>query len=340
MILTTAGLVVILAGLRVAEAIVTPFLLALFVTALSAPLFFWLRHRRLPEVLSLLVVLLVIVAIAVVMSLLVGNSVEGFSRNLPLYQERLQDLSQQVMGSLDRFGIALEARQLQNLVDLSATMGFVGKSFNRVLATLANGLFIVLLVGFMLVELDVIADKIRNIDRDASRTLAQLEESSRSILRYFMIKTLVSLATGVLVTLGLLAIGVDYPVLWGLVAFLLNFIPNIGSILAAVPPLLLALVQLGGWEALWVLVLYLAVNNLVGNLLEPRLMGQQLGLSPLVVFLSLVFWGWLLGPVGMFLSVPLTMTLKIVLEHREGTRWLAVLLGGQVPAPVQEPGPP
>jgi AI-2 transport protein TqsA len=121
-------------------------------------------------------------------------------------------------------------------------------------------------------------------------------------------------------------IGVDFAPTWGLLAFLLNFIPNIGSIIAAVPAILLALIQLGLPSALLTLLGYLVVNITIGNFLEPRVMGRSLGLSTLVVFLSLLFWGWVLGPIGMVLSVPLTMTAKIALAVNEDTRWLAVLL--------------
>ena len=141
------------------------------------------------------------------------------------------------------------------------------------------------------------------------------------------IKTLTSLMTGLLVWIWLQIVGVNYPVLWGLLAFLFNYIPNIGSIIAAVPAVLLALVQLGLPGALWTAGGYLAVNMLIGNVIEPRIMGKGMGLSTLVVFLSLIVWGYILGGVGMFLSVPLTMIAKIVLEHNPRTRWIAVILG-------------
>ena len=135
------------------------------------------------------------------------------------------------------------------------------------------------------------------------------------------------MAPGVAVWLWLWLLGVDYPILWSLLAFLLNYVPNIGSIIAAVPAVLLALVQLGPGSALWAAAGYLATNVVFGNILEPRFMGRGVGLSPLVVFLSLIFWGWVLGPVGMFLSVPLTITAKIALAASDDTRWAAVLLG-------------
>jgi len=135
----------------------------------------------------------------------------------------------------------------------------------------------------------------------------------------------------VVILLGL--IGVDYVVLWGVLAFLLNFIPNIGSIIAAVPAVLLALVQLGAPAALAAAGGYLLINTVVGTFLEPRYMGKGLGLSTLVVFLSLIFWGWVLGPVGMLLSVPLTIAIKIALDSQPNTRWMAIMLGPKI-APV------
>ncbi len=141
------------------------------------------------------------------------------------------------------------------------------------------------------------------------------------------IKTSTSLLTGVSVSICLGLIGVDYPVLWGLMAFLFNYVPNIGSIIAAIPAILLALIQLGPWATFWAGLSYVLINVLVGNLIEPRYMGKGLGLSPLIVFVSLVFWGWVLGPVGMFLSIPLTMTLKIALDSSHESRKFARLLG-------------
>ena len=140
------------------------------------------------------------------------------------------------------------------------------------------------------------------------------------------LKTLFSLATGVCVWILLSIIGVDFAGTWGLLAFFLNFIPAIGSIIAAIPAIIWALVQLGLPSALLTSLAYLVVNIIIGNLLEPRFMGHKLGLSPLVVILSMIFWGWVLGPVGMVLSVPLTMIGKIALATSEDTRWIALML--------------
>jgi predicted PurR-regulated permease PerM len=151
--------------------------------------------------------------------------------------------------------------------------------------------------------------------------------------RYVVIQTGVSLVTGILIGSWLAILGVDFPVLWGLMAFLLNFIPNLGSIIAAIPAILLTLVQLGMGHAALAAAGYVVISFMIGNVVQPRLMGRGLGLSTLVVFLSLLFWGSLLGLVGMVLSVPITMAFKIAFESNESTRWIAVLLGPE-PSPA------
>lgn len=179
----------------------------------------------------------------------------------------------------------------------------------------------------MLLEGKSIAFKARAIEIEHGNPLQYFEVIGSSIRRYLSIKTVVSLLTGVFIWIWLLVVGVDNAVLWGLIAFLLNYIPNIGSIIAAAPTMLLALVQLGTGGMVWTGIGYLIVNIVMGSIVEPKVMGRGLGLSTLVVFLSLIVWGFLFGAVGMFLSVPFTMTIKIILEKNEKTKWIAVLLG-------------
>jgi len=219
--------------------------------------------------------------------------------------------------------------EARNMLNLSAAMGFVGSAFNRLIGTLANAFLILLTVAFILLELTSFGDKLQRLVHDPADALSSFGAFSTTLNRYLVIKSLLSLATGVVISMVLFLIGIDYPLLWGIIAFVLNFVPNIGSIIAAIPAVLMGLIQFGLPTAGWVALLYAVVNNVLGNMVEPRLMGRSLGLSTLVVFSSLVFWGWLLGPVGMFLSVPLTMALKIGFASSDETRWLAVLLGGE-----------
>ena len=194
---------------------------------------------------------------------------------------------------------------------------------------LTNSFLIILTVVFLLIEAAGFTQKFLTINKaDSSSDGEDFTHVFVDKLRSYMsMKTIISMATGIIIGVAMWLIGVDYPVLWGVLAFMLNFVPNIGSIIAAVPAVILTLVQLGFTSALLVAAVYVAVNILIGSIIEPKYMGKGLGLSTLVVFVSLVFWGWVLGPVGMLLSVPLTITVKLALDSKPETRWLGHLLG-------------
>jgi predicted PurR-regulated permease PerM len=219
---------------------------------------------------------------------------------------------------------------LKDLFDAGAMLAAIGQVMAGLRGLVTNGAVVLLLVVFMLLEASTFPDKLRAAWGEDSGALAGFERFSDSVKRYLMIKSIMSAATGISVMLLLTATGVDFPVLWGFLAFFLNFIPNIGSVIAAIPPVFLALVQFGLGRALVVAIGFLVVNVSWSNLIEPRVMGRGVGLSPLVIFLSLIFWAWVLGPVGMVLSVPLTMILKIAFESSPHTRRLAILLGPRV----------
>jgi predicted PurR-regulated permease PerM len=187
---------------------------------------------------------------------------------------------------------------------------------------------------FIVAEASTLPDKLRSLSRNADRQIENLRRVAEGVNSYMMIKTATSFLTGLLVAIGLLLLGVDFALLWGLLAFLLNFIPTFGSIIAAVPAVGIALLQFAPdelWKPVVAAAWYLVVNMLISYLIEPNWMGRGMGMSALVVFVSLIFWGWVLGPVGMFISVPLTMTVQIALEASDDTRWLAVLLGSKSP---------
>jgi predicted PurR-regulated permease PerM len=185
------------------------------------------------------------------------------------------------------------------------------------------------MVIFILLEASSFPIKLRAVLGNPNQDFSQFTRFVGDIERYIVIKTLISLATGILIGIWLFILGVDFPILWGFLAFLLNFVPNVGSTVAAIPAVLLALIQLGIGSAVLATAGYMAVNFILDNVIETKLMGQKLGLSTLVVFLSLIFWGSILGPVGMVLCIPLTMTLKFACENNKGTQWIAVLLGSE-----------
>lgn len=338
MVLTTAGLLIILAWIRYAQDLIVPFLLALFIAVIMATPVNWLKERGVPVPLAVVLVLLVSIALGLFITLLLGSSVENFSSKLPSYQARLQELGS---GGVDWFAarnIAIpRSRAILELIDPGQAMGFVNSLMSSLGGAFGNAFLIMFTVLFMLLEAWSFPSKITAIHGgQGAAALARYGEVISSARRYLSIKALLSLVTGILVGVGTAIIGLDYPALWGFLAFALNFIPNIGSIIAAVPAVLLSMVQLGTTATIGVILVYLTANIVIGNIVEPRYMGEKVGLSTLVVFISLVFWGWLLGPVGMLLSVPLTMTVKFGAMANAETRWLGILLGPAFEAPAAE----
>jgi predicted PurR-regulated permease PerM len=206
-------------------------------------------------------------------------------------------------------------------------MNLAGSIFTALSSILTHAFLILLTVVFILLEAGDFPKKLRIMLKHPERSLSAIEKFSRDATRYLVIKTLISAAEALLIWLWLLILGVDYPVLWATLVFLLNYVPNIGSIIAALPAVLLALVQLGVGSAILTALGFLVANLVLGNLIEPKLTGKGLNLSTLVVFLSMVFWGWVLGPIGMILSVPMTSLVKIALESYEETRGIAIMLG-------------
>jgi AI-2 transport protein TqsA len=325
--MTAAAVVVVVAGMKAAVTILVPFLLAAFIATVVSPALGWLRSKDIPGWLTLLIVITAVVVIGAVLATVVGTSVLDFSGDLPTYEAALRQKVAGFIDWLDARGVDTSGLRASQLLDVGAAMRLTAATLNGLSNLLANGFLILMTVIFMLLEASSLPAKLKTIAGGRSDGMARFHDFFRSINRYMAIKTVVSLATGVVIAIWLAILGVNYAPLWGLLAFLLNYVPNIGSILAAIPAVVLAFVQLGTLRALGAAGGYLVVNIVMGNVIEPRLMGRGLGLSTLVVFLSLLFWGWVLGPVGMLLSVPLTVMVKIALDSHEETRWLAVLLG-------------
>ncbi len=365
-LLVTASVVIVVAGLREIKPIALPFLVALFLSILSSPLFGWLLDRRVPRFPAALLVVLSNVAIVLAMLMLVGGSIRGFADAVPRYQEKLEEKARKIVDSLDRAGIdtaklswlrdrealwadeeatlaepgeepasAGELPRPESWIDLGSVWSLISSTLLGLASLMTATLLILLLMVFILSEGAGLSNKLEAAFRWDAEDLERMTTATQEIQRYLGIKTLISLATGVFVCLWLSLLGVDFPLVWGLIAFLFNYIPSLGSIIAAIPAVIVTWITMGLGQALIVAFGYLAVNMVLGNFLEPHLLGRRFGISTLVVFLSLIFWGWLWGPVGMLLSIPLTMTLRIMLKHTEDLRWLALLLGAN-PATVQE----
>ena len=326
-IVDIAALIIIFAGVIYAKSIITPFLLALFISIICAQPISWLEKKRIPRWMALVSVILGMVVLFSSFAFLIGGTLSSFSGNLSKYEVSLTTIRNSFIQSLNENGLNIPLDQVSNLVQPAKILEFTVGALNKLFNMMGNTFLIFLIIIFILMEFGSFSIKAKAIRNESDKSASYYSAILQNIRHYLGIKTLLCLSIGFLVYLSLLIIGVDYPLLWALIAGLMNYIPNIGSILATIPTVLFALVQVGLSGALWTLGSSMLIHNVLGNFIEPRIMGKGLGLSPLVVLLSLLFWGFVLGIAGMFLSVPFTMTIKIILEQNEKTKWLAVLLG-------------
>ncbi len=314
-------LVIILTGIRFAADIIVPFILALFLAVVINPLVQLMVRCRVPRVLA---ISLLVGAIVLLASL--GTSLNELARTLPQYRTSLAEPLKTVTPWLQRFGFTVSAIELNKYIDPNAVMTLVTSLLTQLSNAMSSIFLLLLTVVFMLLEVPQLPAKLQQLMLRPVEGMGAIQRAIDSVSHYLVLKTAISLVTG-LVVWGMLALlDVRFAFMWGLLAFALNYIPNIGSVLAAIPPILQVMVFGGLYEALIVTAGYLIINLVFGNILEPRVMGRGLGLSTLVVFLSLIFWGWLLGPVGMLLSVPLTIIVKIALEQTNGGQSIAFLL--------------
>jgi AI-2 transport protein TqsA len=324
-------LVIVLAGIRFAADIIVPFILALFIAVVLNPLVQRMVSLRIPRVLAIsLLIGVIILGMALLLAYL-GNSLNELARTLPVYRTSLLAPLQQLDPWLQRVGIDVSVEQLQKFIDPNAAMTLVTSLLTQLSNAMTSIFLLLLTVVFMLIEVPQLPAKLQQLMARPVEGMGAIQRALNSVTHYLVLKTAISVVTGLVVWGMLSLLEVRFAFVWGLLAFALNYIPNIGSVLAAIPPIVQVLAFSGFYDALIVLSGYLIINLVFGNIIEPRMMGRGLGLSTLVVFLSLIFWGWLLGPVGMLLSVPLTIMVKIALEQTAGGQSIAVLLSDVQP---------
>lgn len=326
-----AAIIIILAGVKSAGEIVIPFLLSLFIAIICSPIVKLLTDRKIPLGLAIGILLSIIGLIFFFLAGMISGAIQEFTASIPQYKIVLSERVSTVLAFAEQWNIPLSFTQedVLNKLDPSVIMNLVSRLLLSFSGVLSNVFVLLLVVIFMLLESPTIKHKLAialSPDDDLSNEKYYIEQVLEGVIRYLGVKTVVSLLTGIGIWILLELLNVQYAILWGTLAFLLNYIPNIGSILAGVPIILQALLLNGFSVGLGVTVGVVAINMVVGNILEPKMTGKSLGLSTLVVFISLLFWGWLLGTVGMLLSVPLTMALKISLESSPTTQRYAVLL--------------
>ena len=321
-----ACLVVILAGIKVSASLVVPFLLAVFLAILLAPPFLGMKRKGVPGAVAIVVMILGLGILGVLTVTILKTSLDQFTASLPVYQTNLRAKLDSVWQWLETNGIDAPDEFVAENLSPQFAMSYAGSVAKELSGMLGQALLIFIIVAFMLLEASGLHQRLHAIPGVSGEYLKALEKNFQDVRRYISLKSIMSLLTGTLVTLWLWALGIDNALFMGLLAFFLNFIPTIGSIIAAIPGVVLGFILLGPTMAAVTAIGYIVINVGV-SVFEPRFMGQSLGISPLAIIVSLVFWGWFLGPVGMLLSIPLTMAIKAGLESDSATKSIAVFLG-------------
>jgi predicted PurR-regulated permease PerM len=334
-LIVTAAICVVVLFARSAASILAPALLAFFIAIVATPPLRWLRNRGMPKYLAVVLVLLVLLEVASLVALTTTSALEALREGLPRYQERLVLLSEELGRWLEGVGFDKSRAALHDLISPAAASRFLYAALTNASGTVATGLLVLLIVAFMLIEASSLPAKLQAAFSLTKAREAQFQQLLNSINRYMLIKCITSLATGIGIWIWLQILGIEYAIALAVAAVLLNFIPILGNIFMTIPAVLLALVHANTSTALLVALGYVAVNVVIGNVVEPRLMGRHLGLSSVVVLLSLLFWGWVLGPIGLFLSVPLTIALVVALDVSPHTRPIAVMLGSGAAGPLR-----
>lgn len=321
-----ASFVVVMAGFKAASEIVIILLLAIFISSILSTFMNYLESKSIPKLASYAIVSLSISIITFLIIYMVNTSLASFSQNLPMYEQKIKSLVVRLVELAQTYGFVVNKEEILSLLNFNSIFKFTTDLIGNIGVVFSKALLVFIGVAFILSESKIFEKKLRIIFKDDNEKLRNFHLFSNNLQKYFTVKTFTSFLTGFFIFITLLIFEIDYPIIWAVIGFLFNFIPVVGSIVAAVPAIILALIS-GNIEAtLWLILVYAVINISISNIIEPKLMGKELGLSPMVIFFSLIFWGWILGIVGMFLAVPITMTLKIAFESSENTKWLGILM--------------
>ena len=352
MVILLAASFIVIGGLKASSAFFIPILLAFFIATVSFPITTWLRNHKVPRWLAVLLTVLVdfafLVGVVVIAVILVGDLSDKWAGSGQGDPRSYKSLVEQKIGDLSAF--AVEQLEKRNYPDAQKTVNsyFSSKVLDqldqidfgqvwslgtgvvgRVASFFGTVFFVMLMTVFMLTEARMYGRRLNAIAEAKGPDFERLLSASKDIQRFLGIKTMISLVTGLLAGFLCWLADLDFFILWGILAFAFNYVPVIGSVIAGVPPTILALILYGGPQSMAVAIGYIAINVFLGNFVEPMLMGSRFGLSTLMVILSVMFWGWIWGPVGMLLAVPLTMLFKVAMLNREDFRWLAVAMSNE-----------
>jgi AI-2 transport protein TqsA len=318
------------------KAVLLPFVVAILLSIIFKPVVIGLKKRRLPTAISLFMVLLVFFLLLFLLGWILFSSTESFVESMPRYEGKItaiiNDFQSKILIWADSADISIAEFHWTDAVQFSSVTSAVGSGVGSFISFLSSTFLILLFMLFILAGSGDMADKIRSAfpEKHAHRIAQVVATVDTQVRQYLVTKTLISLGTGLLTFIILLILGVDFPLVWGFLAFILNYIPNIGSLIAVLFPFALSLLQFDSLTVPVLVLIFLGGSQtLMGNVIEPRIMAFSLNLSPLLILVSLIFWGWLWGLLGMMLAVPITASVKIIIENLEPLRPIAVLMSGR-----------
>ncbi|MGI6680088.1 MAG: AI-2E family transporter [Bdellovibrionota bacterium] len=326
LLISFASLIIVIAGIKAASSVLIPITFSIFLGLLGIALLKGFAKIKVPKFLAITIVMFVLILSVILFIELLKNSIVDFNDALPMYREKYDVASQAILNYLSQKGVNVPQGKIAELFTFDKSMNFLVGSLKSVVGAVSNVVLVLVLVLFILFEAASFSDKLKYAFKDSAK-LGHFSRTSDEIQKYILIKSVTSFLTGLFVYISVALCGIDFPVLWGIIAFLFNFIPIIGSIVAAIPAILLALIQFGFVDAVIVSFIYIVINWTISYFIEPLMMGKNLGLSPLIIILSVFFWGWVWGSSGMLLSIPLMMVIKILFENSKDFYWVGVLMG-------------
>jgi predicted PurR-regulated permease PerM len=331
-LLGTAAAVVVGAGITALSWLIGPVFLALTLVIGVSPVHSWLRRKGLPTWVAATALVLGVYAILMSLVVVLVVSVAQLAALVPRYSDRARALADSVVGQLGRFGVGVdELRQVADGLDIGRVAGVLGTVLSGVGGLLSMIVFLLSLLVFLSVDAGSAGDRLAVIAQDRPAVAEALTRFASAVRRYLVVSTVFGLIVAVLDGVALAVMGIPLPILWALLAFITNYIPNVGFVLGLVPPVLLALLESGWQLAVWVVVVYSVLNFVVQTLIQPRFVGDSVGLSTTVTFLTLLFWAWLIGPLGAILAIPLTLLAKLILVDVDPkARWADAFLSARV----------
>ena len=339
MVVTLACLVIVLAGMKAAAGILVPMAYACFLAVLSFPVMQWLTRHRVPAPLALALTLLMNLTVLAGLITLAVRLLINFNADLPRYLRGLQRYLNDFALWLESNGVDGVQATIESFFDWNTIIGYatqqdvvtrigsmLGSTFGTLASIFAGMVMMLILMMFVLMEAPGTKSRMMAVRVGGGPDFSGLMRSASDIQKYLGVKTLISALTGFLAGFWCYIFGLNYPLLWAILAFLFNYIPAVGSTVASIPAIIEALVQHGTGAAVGIAIGYGGINFCLDNFVQPTLLGRRFGISSLVIVLSVIFWGWLWGPLGMFLAVPLTMVIKVLLDNSDEFRWISIAM--------------